>query len=279
MADPTLDVVVVGAGVAGLTAARTCAARGCRVVAHDALAPGGQLVNLGALADWPGPATRGPDLAGALLTDAMEQGVEIAYGEVTGLRAEPLTVDAAEGPVTPRAVVVATGRHPGRLDVPDAAAWAGRGLSGCATCDGPLHAGREVVVVGDDEWAAREALELAGIAKRVTVVAAAPGWSAASARRLDAAAGVDVRPGAGVRALEGDGTLAAVRLHDGEVLEASGIFVYTHAAPRRELLDGLPAHAPVWPAGDVTGAGRHLLTAAADGLRAGLAVVAHLERT
>ena len=137
--------------------------------------------------------------------------------------------------------------------------------------------GYEVVVVGDDEWTAREALELAGIAKRVTLVSAAPAWSGASARRL--ADAVELRPGASVAALDGDGTLEAVTLADGDVLEASGIFVYTHADPRRELLDGLPAGAPVWSAGDVTGAPRSLLTAAADGLRAGLAVVDHLEET
>lgn len=269
-----VDVVVVGAGIAGLTAARACAERGLAVVAHDALAPGGQLINLGTLADWPGPPTSGPDLMGALLTDVVERGVEIAYGEVTGLRTDPLTVDGAEGPVTARAVVVATGRTPGRLDVPGADGWEGRGLSHCATCDGPLHAGREVVVVGDDEWTAHEALELAGIAKRVTLVSTAPAWSAALTRRL--ADAVEVRSAA-ITALEGDGTLGAVRLDDGEVLEASGVFVYTHADPRRELLDGLPGEAPVWAAGDVTGAERYLLTAAADGLRAGRAVVAHLE--
>jgi thioredoxin reductase (NADPH) len=268
------DVVVVGAGIAGLTAARACVERGLRVVAHDALAPGGQLINLGALSDWPGEVTTGPDLMSALLTDVMDRGVEIAYGEVTGLHAEPLTVEATEGPVTARAVVVATGRRPGRLEVPDADAWEGRGLSHCATCDGPLHAGREVVVVGDDEWTAHEALELAGIAKRVTLVSGAPGWSSALARRLSDA--VEERRGT-VAALEGDGTLGAVVLADGEVLDASGIFVYTHADPRRELLDGLPADAPVWAAGDDTGADRNLLTAAADGLRAGLAVVARLE--
>lgn len=270
------DVVVVGAGIAGLTAARVCAERGLQVIAHDAFAPGGQLINLGALADWPGPPTTGPDLMSALLTDVMDRGVEIAYGEVTGLRADPLTADAADGPVTAHAVVVATGRHPGRLDVPEADAWAGRGLSGCATCDGPLHAGGEVVVVGDDEWTAHEALELAGFAQRVTLVSSRPSWSAESGRRL--AGAVERRTGA-VAALEGDGTLGAVRLDDGERLTASGVFVYTHADPRRELLDGLPADAPVWSAGDVTGGDPHLLAAAADGLRAGLAVVAHLERT
>ncbi|MHC1558614.1 NAD(P)/FAD-dependent oxidoreductase [Actinomycetospora sp. C-140] len=270
------DVAVVGAGIAGLTAARACADRGLRVVAHDALAPGGQLINLGPLADWPGPATTGPDLMSALLTDVMERGVEIAYGEVTGLRTDPLTVDGAEGPASARAVVVATGRSPGRLDVAGAEEWEGRGLSHCATCDGPLHAGREVVVVGDDEWTAHEALELAGIAKRVTVVSARPSWPAALDRRLTDA--VDVRRGT-VASLAGEGTLGAVHLADSDVVEASGIFVYTHAEPRTALLDGLPADAPVWSAGDVTGADRHLLTAAADGLRAGRAVVAHLEES
>lgn len=277
------DVAVIGAGIAGLTAARTCAERGLRTVAYDALAPGGQLINLGRVSDYPGAPTTGPELAGALLEQAMACGVEIAYDEVTGLAGGPSwSLTTADGPVAARAVVVATGVSAGRLDVGGADAWIGRGLSECASCDGPLHVGRKVVVAGGDEWAAREAVELAGIAAHVTVVSPAPpSWSPSGAERLAALAPVDVRTGVDVVALEGDATLAGVRLGDGELLPASGVFVYTGRAPRRELLDGLPdAAAALWIAGDVAapddGSTPYLLTAAADGLRAGLAVSAHL---
>jgi thioredoxin reductase (NADPH) len=276
------DVVVVGAGIAGLTAARVCAEQGLRTVAHDMLAPGGRLISLGEVRAWPGGTPSGPEFAGALLEDAMTAGVEIAYGEVTGLRVgSPIVLDAAEGPVEARAVVVATGLAVADDVVPDAAAWEGRGLSDCATCDGPLHAGNKVVVLGGDEWSATEALELAGVAAHVTVVAGTTTWSAAAEREVAASAAIEVRRGVTVTALEGTGTLGTVRLDDGTTLEASGLFTAAATRPRRGLLDAAGGDRRVLAAGDVahdpaTPGPPTLLAAAADGRRAGLAVVALL---
>lgn len=273
------DVAVVGAGIAGLTAARTTATRGLRTVVLERLGPGGQLINLGALAHYPGLAdgTTGPDLASALLGDAMAAGVEIPAAEVTGLAAgPPLRLDTPDGPCTAGAVVVATGRSAGRLGVPGAEAWRGRGLSECAGCDAPLFAGQHVAVAGDDEWAAHEALELAGPAAAVTVlVPDRPAWSAAAADRLAARPNVEIRAGASVVGLAGDAALTGVALADGTELPVTGLFVEVGRAPRAELLDGAPAG--VFAAGDVrAGADPYLLAAAADGLRAGLAAVAFL---
>lgn len=274
------DVAVVGAGIAGLTAARTAASHGLRTVAFERLGPGGQLVNLGALAHYPGLAagTTGPDVAGAVLTGAMEAGVEISYGEVTGLSAgAPVTLETSDGACTARAVVVATGVAPGRLEVPGAEEWAGRGLSECTGCDGPLFAGQRVAVVGDDEWAAHEALELAGQAAGVVVlVPDRPGWSAAAAERIAVQPNVDVRTGAAVVGLAGGTALTAVTLADGTDVAVTGLFVYTGRARRAELLGGGPVPG-VFAAGDVRdGSPPYLVAAAADGLRAGLAAVAHL---
>lgn len=284
------DVVVVGAGIAGLTAARTCAEQGLRTVAHDMLAPGGRLISLGGIRAWPpsGPtAPDGPEFAGALLEDAMTAGVEIAYGEVTGLgTGAPLTLETGEGPVATRAVVVATGLAPDDAALPDAQAWVGRGLSECASCDGPLQAGNKVVVLGGDEWSATEAVELAGVAAHVTVVAPETSWSAAAQREVAASAAIEVRRGVTVTALEGTGfdgtgTLTAVRLDDGTTLEATGLFTAAATRPRRALLDAAGADPRVFAAGDVgadpTTTTPTLLAAAADGRRVGLAVVALLE--
>lgn len=276
------DVVVVGAGIAGLTAARTCAEQGLRAAAHDALAPGGRLITLGTVRAWPatGPGTpTGPEFAAALLEDAMTAGVEIAYGEVTGLAAGGTVVlETPEGPVEARAVVVATGLAVADEAVPDAAAWVGRGLSECASCDGPLHAGHKVVVLGGDEWSATEALELAGVAAHVTVVAGTTTWSAAAEREVAASGAIEVRRGVAVTGLEGTGTLTAVRLDDGTVLEASGLFTAAATQPRRALLDAAAGDPRVLAAGDVTRGPATddpptLLAAAADGRRAGLAAV------
>lgn len=278
------DVVVVGAGIAGLTAARTCAEQGLRTAAYDMLAPGGRLISLGVLRAWPpsgAGAPNGPEFAGALLEDAMTAGVEIAYGEVTGLTAGPsLVVETAEGPLEARAVVVATGLAVDDGALPDAAAWAGRGLSECASCDGPLHAGNKVVVLGGDEWSATEALELAAVAAHVTVVADRTTWSAAAQREVAAAPTIEVRRGVAITALEGAATLSAVHLDDGTTLEASGLFTAAATRPRRALYDAAGGDPRVLTAGDVGvdpgSATPTLLAAAADGRRVGLAVVALL---
>lgn len=286
------DLAVVGAGVAGLTAATTAAEHGLRVVALDRLAPGGQLINLGEVTGYPGlPATtRGPDLAGTLLTDAMTAGVEIAYTEATALApGPPVAVSTPDEPLSASAVVVATGLSPGRLDVPGADGWAGRGLSGCASCDGPLFAGQRVAVVGDDEWAAQEAAELAAVAGHVTVLAPGePRWSARRASAL-ADAGVEVRAPVTVAGLDGGQSLSGVRLADGSAVEATGVFVQVGRAPRAELAEGVLARSAdgrfvaatgvpgVFVAGVVrTGVTDHVVSVAADGLAAGLAAVAYV---
>jgi thioredoxin reductase len=264
--DRDWDLAVVGAGIAGLTAARTAASRGLRVCAWDALSPGGRLVNIGDVVGYPGVKTTGPDLMSALLEEAMGAGVEIAYGEVTGV-SPGFTLATAEGDATARAVVVATGLTDGVLDVPGD--WTGRGVATCATCDGPLYAGKPVVVVGDDEWAAHEARELTAFASRVTIVAPGePRWSAAPD-------GIEVRSGT-VTGVLGEDRVAGLALADGTELEAGGVFVYTGARPRSELISDGPG---LFAAGDVAGTAPYLVAAAADGLRAGLAAVEFLEES
>ncbi|MGY1763987.1 NAD(P)/FAD-dependent oxidoreductase, partial [Geodermatophilus sp. SYSU D00805] len=282
------DVAVVGAGTAGLVAARVVAEHGLRVVAYERISPGGQLVDLTALHDHPGGT--GPELTAALTAAAEDAGVRLAYAEVTRVHTgAPARLETADGEVTAGAVVVATGLSAGRLGLPEEEALVGRGISTCAGCDGPLFRGRPVAVVGDDEWTAEEALELAGYASAVTVlVPGEPRWSAARAARLAADERVEVVTGAAVTALRGEGVLSGVvvRTADGErELAVAGVFPFVGRRGPEGLVAGLAADAEgrlvpgdgVLVAGDArAGAEQSLAAAEADGRAAGETAVAAL---
>jgi thioredoxin reductase (NADPH) len=288
------DVAVVGAGTAGLVAARTAAERGLRVVAYERLSPGGQLVNLTTLHDHPGGT--GPELVSRLTAAAEDAGVRLAYAEVTRVHpGRPARLETTDGEVTAGAVVVAAGLSAGRLGLPGEEALAGRGISTCAGCDGPLFRGRAVAVVGDDEWTAEEALELAGYASAVTVlVPGEPRWSAARAARLAADGRVEVVTGAAVTALRGEGVLSGVvvRTADGaRELAVAGVFPFVDRRGPAGLVAGLAADAAgrlvpgdgvpgVLVAGDArAGAEQSLAAAEADGRAAGEAAAAALAAT
>jgi thioredoxin reductase (NADPH) len=282
------DVAVVGAGPAGLTAAQAAAERGLRVVAYDRMTPGGQLVNLTTLHDHPGGT--GPELMAALTAAAEGAGVRLAYAEVTRVHpGSPARLETSDGEVTAGAVVVATGLGPGHLGLPGESSLVGRGISTCAGCDGPLFRGRAVAVVGDDEWTAEEALELAGFASAVTVlVPGSPRWSPARAERVAAAERVEVVTGATVTALRGEGVLSGVvvRTGDGErELTVAGLFPFVNRRGPERLVEGLSADEDgrlvpadgVLVAGDARAGAEQSLTAAeADGRAAGEAAAAAL---
>ena len=297
--DTSYDIAVVGCGVAGLSAARAAAEAGKRVVAFDRLSPGGQLVNLSTLHDHPAPGgTADPwALIAELVAAAEAAGVTTSFDAVTRVYpGTPVRLETAGGEVTAGAVVVATGLSDGRLGLPGEEGLVGRGLSTCAGCDGPLYRGKAVAVVGDDEWTAQEALELAALASSVTVlVPGTPQWSRGRGERLAAADGVAVIPGATVTALRADGVLqgVAVRTGDGErELAVQGLFPFVGRRGPGPLVTGVPADVAgalrtkdgvrtavptVFVAGDArSGATQSVSEAMADGAAAGSAAAAAL---
>ena len=171
MDSPSFDVVVVGAGPAGLAAATEVARAGLKALCLDKLAPGGALINLTVLHDYTEGAD-GPQVASQLTDEATAAGVEIGFGEVVRLSGTgPWTIETAEGERhTGRAVVIATGLAKGRLGLPEEDEYEGRGLSHCASCDGPLYSGQPVIVAGAGGWAPHEAEELKAFASEVTVI-------------------------------------------------------------------------------------------------------------
>lgn len=263
------DVVVVGAGPAGLEAARAAAARGLRTLCLDRLGPGGSLMNLGPLHHWT-EALTGPDLAARLIEAATEAGAELGFGEVRAIDGGPgaWTVATEEETHAARALILASGLAPGRLGIAGEDSFEGQGLSHCAACDGPLYRGQPVVVAGEDEWACLEAEELAGIAASVTLVHEAPPAATLPAS-VAAIAGR-------ITALEGEGGLDAVRVGDRRI-PARAVFVQRGRAPSLGYLpagttpEGMPGLCVV---GDLrAGSPRRLAAALAEGRAAGEAVL------
>jgi thioredoxin reductase (NADPH) len=289
MSSSSFDVIVVGAGPAGLTAATGAARAGLTALCLDKLAPGGALINLAELHDVEGDAD-GPQIASKLTDEATEAGVELGFGEVVKLTGSgPWTIETADGERhTGRAVVIATGLSKGTLGLPEESDYDGRGLSHCASCDGPLYAGRPVVVAGTEGWAPREAAELQVVAGDVTVI----GKPAASLP--DGVHHLDGR----IVALEGTDGLQSVVVETAgarKSIPASAVFVYVGQSPAAEFLPetlardatghivvdegGRTSAATVFAVGDVrAGARHHLVDAIADGQRAGQAIVAALKK-
>ncbi len=285
----THDVIVIGAGPAGLAAATAAAAAGLRTLCIDKLAPGGALINLTQLHHVEGE-TDGTQVAATMMDAATGAGVELGFGEVVRVAGGPeWTVDTAEGEQhTARAVVVATGLTKGTLGLADEADYEGRGVSHCATCDGPLYGGKPVVVAGLEGWAAQEAIELKAFTPDVTIVAS---------DATGAPADVQVVPGRIVGLAGNDDGLASVEVETGglrRTLPASALFIYAGQSPAAEFVpdslardatghivadeEGRTSSATAFAVGDVRAGSRgRLPDAIADGQRAGAAIVAALK--
>jgi thioredoxin reductase (NADPH) len=287
------DVIVVGAGPAGLTAATGAARAGLKALCLDKLAPGGALINLAELHEVPGYEgghADGPQIASQLTDEATEAGVELGFGEVVKLTGSgPWTVETADGEQhTGRAVVIATGLSKGTLGLPEESEYDGRGLSHCASCDGPLYAGRPVVVAGTEGWAPREAAELQVVAGDVTVIGKPAGALPDGINHLEGH----------IVALEGSDGLQSVVVESGgtrKTIPASAVFVYVGQSPAAEFLaetlardatghivvdeGGRTSAATAFAVGDVRAGARHYLAdAIADGQRAGQAIVTALNK-
>ena len=168
------DVLVIGAGVAGLTAAMVAAGHGVRTLVVEQLAPGGQVATIEAIRNFPGfpDGIAGFELGPLLQQQAEAAGAEFHLDSVIAIVADGdgYRVVCATSEITARTVIVAAGSSLRKLEVEGEAEFEGRGVSHCASCDGPLFRGQPVVVAGGGDSAFDEALVLAAHASDVTLV-------------------------------------------------------------------------------------------------------------
>jgi thioredoxin reductase (NADPH) len=268
------DAVIIGGGPAGLTAGAAMSRAGCRTVLLERELFGGNLKNVEQI-DGAGGEVSGAQLASDLAAEASRSGLRLLEASAAGIEAFSSTrwvaLEDGRG-YSAAVVVVATGTRFRKLGVPGEERFVGRGVIDCVPCDGGFFIERRVAVFGAGDHAVAEALYLAGLAARVTIVAPGPDLVAAPDLRERALRSprIEVRHGASLEEVIGTDRVTAVSIVDvatgaSERLELDGVVIRVGSQPNTEFLEGL---LDLDPAGLVP-AGRRLETAVTGVLAAG----------
>ena len=243
----TYDMIIIGGGPAGYSAALYAARAGLTVVVLERLSAGGQMALTQQIDNYPGfeDGIDGFELAEKMQHQAERFGAETELAEVTSVRLDGETkeIQTSEGVFRGKTVVIATGANPKELGVPEEKALVGRGVNYCAACDGMFYRDKTVVVVGGGNSAAADALLLSRVAKKVFIVHRRDTLRATRIYHepLMHAPNVEFIWNSTVAALLHSGKLTAITVRDvhtgeGAVIECDGVFVSIGRSPATALV-------------------------------------------
>lgn len=303
-ANGTYDLLIVGGGLAGLTAGMYGARYGLSTALVEQMMGGAQIINVERIENFPGfpEGISGAELGPLLQEQAVNAGMQFIMDEVTQVARDGdfKLVSCGSGSYRARAVIIATGSQLRSAGIPGEEGFRDRGVSHCATCDGPMSMGQTVGVVGGGDSAADEALTLTEYADRVLLFHRRNQLRAQHVlqERLMEHPKVEIHWNTQVTEVLGDNSVTGVRLHDTVTnqqsqVDLNSLFIYVGLEPNSGLVRGMvetdnAGHIPVnlsmetsepglYAVGDVRQRSvAQLVAAAGDGATAAIAAYQHL---
>ena len=301
------DVIIIGGGPAGLTAGIYLTRGKYRTLVIEQESLGGQLTKMERIENYPGfqQGVDGPILASEMLAQAVGFGLEVDLGEVTGIEhySRANCIELSDGrSITARALLIATGCRRMKLGVPGEQDFQGKGVIGCALCDGQQLAGKKVAVCGGGDTGITEAIYMTQLATDVVLLEALPAISASPILQERARANdkLEIRCGCRVTSIQGEAGVTAIELEDTatgtkEVLAVGGILVDIGLEPNTGFLGDVvqldtrkrvivsekmeTSTRNIYAAGDVrSGSPGQVVTGVADGAVAAISIQKALQR-
>ena len=244
------DYVIIGAGPAGLASAQYAARSGLKTIVLDPAGAGGQVMQIFDLENYPGvhPTVNGAEFMDNMRAQAESFGAEIEMVQVSSIdkTGSDFIVTAKNKTYTAPCLCIATGAFHRNLGVPGEAEFTGRGVSYCATCDGPFFRNKKIVVVGGGDSACSEAVYLSTLSKDVTIIHRRDTFRAQKAV-IDKMLAAGVKPvyDSVVKSINGENrvqsvTIENVKTGESSQLETDAVFIFTGMIPQTELVDMLP---------------------------------------
>ena len=240
-----VDILVIGAGPGGMSAAQYAARAGYSTLVLDPMGPGGQLLYIDEIENYPGLGkTSGYVLSEAMENQCKEFGVEIEYDEATKIEKKEnrFLVTSSYSEIEAKAVILATGASHRHIGAKGEEEYSGKGVSYCATCDGPFFRGQKVVVVGGGDTALTDAIYLSKLCKDVVVIHRREAFRAQKAlqEKIKAIPNISTVMGRNVVEIKGNGTkVESVVLDDGKEIETNGVFVFVGTVPNSKIVEEL----------------------------------------
>jgi alkyl hydroperoxide reductase subunit F len=289
------DVIIIGAGPAGLTAGVYCARKLLKtmIISENI---GGQALESWSIENYMGyRMVTGEDLMKKFEEQVQTLDIRLELDRVTGIYREDgvFTVKTvSDAIIKAKSLILTQGKKPRKLGVANEEQYLGRGLSICSTCDGPLYAGKKIVIVGGGNSALQTAVEMSNIAESVSLIVrrtirADPVYT----KMFETKKNIDVHLNSEITALQGDKFLTGITIKDGkgqeQTMDVNGVFIEIGWLPNTDILDGfvdlndkkeivvdLNCHTTregVFAAGDVTSVkSKQIIIASGDGAKAAL---------
>ena len=244
------DVIIVGGGPAGLTAGLYASRAGLRTVLVERLMPGGLAATTDVVENYPGF----PEgISGAELMQRFEQqtvrfGLEIRMGEAQGIsvRGRDRVVSVGDEELSAGALIIAAGSRPRKLGVPGEDAFRGRGVSYCATCDGPLYRDAVLAMVGGGDSAVKEGIFLTKFARKVFLIHRRDQLRASGVTRERALNNekIEFVWNSVVEEIVGGNTVSAVQIRnvktrERSTLQVDGVFIFVGTEPNTDFVKGV----------------------------------------